>query len=261
MRLTREVRFSLTTDEPAGPVVNSWAGWPASNGLAPYVVLRVTVAGEPDARTGYLCNINRIDRAVREGVIPQLRTAWLRDGDNLGIGESLNLVSGGVGCALPAGVTVAAVELRTTPFVSYSASIEEPSMVAITQSFEFSAAHRLFCRELSDAQNREIFGKCTNPNGHGHNYVVEVTVAGEPDPRTGVVIEIGRMAQTVKSRVIDALDHKHLNEDCAEFAELNPSVENITRVIWGKLEGQFAPADLTCVRVYETPKTYAELRR
>ena len=136
-------------------------------------------------------------------------------------------------------------------------------MVTITQSFEFAAAHRLYVPDLSEEENRRVFGKCTNPNGHGHNYVLEVTLAGEPDPGSGTLVDLPVFEAAVKERVIDRFDHKHLNLDCPEFARLNPTVENITRVIWDLLEDAFGPSTagrLRTVRVWETPKTFAEYR-
>ena len=131
-------------------------------------------------------------------------------------------------------------------------------MILLTQQFEFSASHRLHCPELSDEQNRQTFGKCNNPHGHGHNYLLEVTVAGTPDPRTGAVLPLPAFEQLVKERVIDRLDHKHLNTDTQEFREVNPSVENIARIIWNLLQDRVAPARLHRVRVWETAKTSAE---
>lgn len=133
-------------------------------------------------------------------------------------------------------------------------------MVQLTQSFEFSAAHRLHVPRLSDEENRRVFGKCNNPNGHGHNYVVEVSVSGRPDAQTGCLLPLPRFEEIVKARVIDRLDHTHLNRDTREFAEVNPSVENIAVVIWNLLCDHVSPARLSSVRVYETPKTYAEYR-
>lgn len=261
MRLMREVRFSLGPEAPGGPVLNSWAGWPASDTLAPFVNLRVMVAGAVDPRTGYLCNIALIDRVVRARVIPWLRAQGGAGGVPLAPALLLPPIADQVRSGLPAGVRLEAVEMRLSPHLSLMHVVEESSMVAMTQAFEFAAAHRLFCAELSPEENQRTFGKCTNPNGHGHNYVVEVTVRGTPDPRSGVLIEVGRLERTVKECVIDVFDHKHLNADCVEFAGLNPSVENITQVIWQKLDGRFAPAELAAVRVYETPKTWAERRR
>lgn len=131
-------------------------------------------------------------------------------------------------------------------------------MIELTQSFEFSAAHRLHVAALSDAENQSTFGKCNNPRGHGHNYQVDITIAGRPDPASGCVLPLPQFEALVKQHVIDRLDHKHLNEDTTEFAGVNPTVENIARVIWGLLAGRVAPARLARVRVWETPKTYAD---
>ncbi|MFH1111245.1 MAG: 6-carboxytetrahydropterin synthase, partial [Planctomycetota bacterium] len=115
-----------------------------------------------------------------------------------------------------------------------------------------------FCKELSDAENPRLFGKCSNPNGHGHNYVVEVTVCGTVDSGKGTVADVGHVDRVVLERVIEPFDHKNLNVECAEFAQLNPSVENIARVIWDRLAGAFDGCRLASIRVWETPKTCAE---
>lgn len=225
-------------------------------------MIRATVCGPVDLTTGYLCNISTIDRAVRDRAIPSVRRAWVeRLPARVPCEEVLGAIWPMLADALPAGVRLVWLELAVTPFLRYGMGEGDKAMISVTQSFEFSAAHRLHCEQLDGDENRRIFGKCNNPNGHGHNYVVEVTVRGEPDSASGVVIEIPVLEQLVKARVIDQLDHKHLNRDCEEFAAVNPSVENITAVIWDKLDGQFGAAELAAVRVYETPKTWAERRR
>lgn len=256
MHLTREIRFSVGSPG-GGAVTNSWAGWPSAAGLQPYLILRATVEGAPDPRTGYLCNIRDIDRLLRERTIPLVERLALRAAPRPVTGEQLvTAIAADLAGRAPPATRWIRWKLRLTPFLVYETG--EDAVVRITQSFEFAAAHRLHCPGLSAEQNRDIFGKCNNPNGHGHNYQVEVTIAGEPDPQSGMLIPIPRFEQIVKERVIDRLDHRHLNEDCPEFAELNPSVENITRVIWGMLADHFAPARLARVRVWETPKTHAE---
>jgi 6-pyruvoyltetrahydropterin/6-carboxytetrahydropterin synthase len=131
-------------------------------------------------------------------------------------------------------------------------------MVQLTERFEFSAAHRLHAAELSEKENHEIFGRCNNANGHGHNYELEVTVFGEPDSH-GRVISISELQKIVNSRVVDVFDHKHLNLDCPEFSKLNPTVENIAKIIYEKLATSFSSrAKLRRVRVWETPKTCCE---
>ena len=131
-------------------------------------------------------------------------------------------------------------------------------MLSVTQSFEFAAAHRLHCPNMSAEENRAYFGKCNNANGHAHNYVLEVTITGRPEQFSPRLLPTVHFEQTVRAQVIERFDHKHLNEDCPEFRDMNPSVENLARTIWGLLESHIAPAHLVKVRVWETPKTYAE---
>ncbi|MEW6249567.1 MAG: 6-carboxytetrahydropterin synthase [Planctomycetota bacterium] len=263
--LTREVRFSVDRDWAGHvaftrPISNSWGGWPSAVGIVPYLQLRATLAGEPDPLTGYLCNISVIDDLLRRHAIPFAADALKEHGWRMPAEHLLEHVWEQVAPETPANAPLARLELRPTPFLSYAIEREDPAMILLTQQFEFSAAHRLHVPELADDENRRIFGKCNNPRGHGHNYIVEVTVAGTPDPRHGAVLPLPRFEQVVQERVIQRLDHKHLNEDTAAFRDVNPSVENIARVIWGMLAEHVAPAKLHAVRVWETPKTCAEYR-
>jgi 6-pyruvoyltetrahydropterin/6-carboxytetrahydropterin synthase len=131
-------------------------------------------------------------------------------------------------------------------------------MVRYSQKFEFSAAHRLHNPDLSDEENRRLFGKCNNPHGHGHNYELQVTVKGTP-PDHSALIAIDDFERIVAETVIDRFDHKNLNAQVPEFAELIPSVENIAMVIYRLLRPQFAgKALLASVTVWETPKTWCE---
>lgn len=131
---------------------------------------------------------------------------------------------------------------------------EEKPMVTLTRSYEFAAAHRLHNPNLSDGENREVFGKCNNPQGHGHNYVLEVTVGGEPDPQTGFVIDLGLLDRTVHELVVDRYDHRHLNEDVPEFREVNPTSENLVRIIWERLLPALPSGSLRRVTVRETER-------
>jgi 6-pyruvoyltetrahydropterin/6-carboxytetrahydropterin synthase len=258
VRLMREIRFALThEDSPPRIAMNSWAGSPATCELVPYVVLRAVVSGSVQAKTGYVCNIKAIDRLLRTYAIPRM-VGWSESGRCGGIPGVLQSIWTDVSAGTPDGVVLESLTLLNTPHLYHTIHRGEPQMVTLTYTFEFSAAHRLYCAELSSDENQRIFGPCTNPNGHGHNYVVRVTIKGEPDPQTGVVFSIPDFSRIVNERVIDRFDHKHLNEDCTEFARSNPTVENITRVIFDKLDEAFSPARLDTVRVYETPKTYAE---
>lgn len=226
--------------------------------MVPFVTLRAVVTGPVDPSTGYLCNIHAIDRLLRARAVERLRDAAGDPARRGGVAAEMAGLWDAVAPHAPRPARLERLVLRVTPHLSFSVRRGETGMVRMTYSFEFSAAHRLWCAELSAEENRRVFGRCTNPNGHGHNYVVKVTVAGTPDARTGTLVALGAFQRIVRESVIDRFDHKHLNEDCPEFASLNPSVENITRVVFDKLRGAFAPATLDRVRVYETPKTYAE---
>jgi len=263
IRLTREVRFSVDRDwaghvEFSRPVTNSWGGWPSAVGIVPYLRLRATVRGEPDPVTGYLCNITVIDDLLRRHAIPFGADSLRDHGWRMSAEHLLVHIWERVVPAAPPQAPVVELELCVTPCLRYAIRQEKPEMVLLTQQFEFAAAHRLHCPQLTNAENVSTFGKCNNPNGHGHNYLLEVTVAGTPTGRTGAVLPLPRFEQIVKERVIDRLDHKHLNDDTDEFRELNPTVENIARVIWGLLAEHVTPASLHRVRVWETPKTCAE---
>lgn len=254
MRVMREVRFSL--GPPGGKVTNSFAGWPIATGVQPYWVLQAVVVGKPDVRTGYLVSIAVIDRLLREWAIPlieRLCTKEEREPAQIALAVAHDLLP-----RAPAGTRWAGWHLKLTPYLTYSILPGAPDMLHVTQTFEFAAAHRLHCPSMSDEENRACFGKCNNANGHGHNYVLEVTQAGHGDGRSSDLLPVPAFERIVKERVIDRFDHKHLNEDCPEFRELNPSVENIARVIWTLLENSVSPARLARVRVWETSKTYAE---
>lgn len=265
IRLTREVRFSVDRDwaghvDFGRPVTNSWAGWPSAVGIVPYLRVRATVAGEPDPVTGYLCNITILDDLLRRHAIPFMADALREHGWHMPAEHLLEHIWQMLLPEEPPHAPLQRLELLVTPTLHYTLEREHPAMIHVTQQFEFSAAHRLHCPTLSADENRATFGKCNNPNGHGHNYLVDVTVAGEPDATTGVVIPVPRFEQIVAERVIDRLDHQHLNADTEEFRAVNPSVENIARVVWNLLDGHLAPATLHTVRVWETPKTHAEYR-
>ncbi len=264
IHLTREVRFSVDRDwagriDASKPVHNSWAGWPSAVGLIPYLRVRLTVCGQPHPLTGYLCNIKLLDDLLRQHAIPYAAQELERRGWRLSAEQLLLALWPVVTERVLPPAELERLALCATPFLSFAIDREESDMVQLTQQFEFSAAHRLHCPELSEDENRATFGKCNNPNGHGHNYVVEVTVAGQVDER-GAVLALPRFERIVQERVIELLDHKHLNQDTEAFRRLNPSVENIARVVWQMLAPHVAPARLHCVRVYETPKTWAEVR-
>ena len=132
------------------------------------------------------------------------------------------------------------------------------SIVYLTRKAEFSASHLYHNPAFSPEENQRIFGKCNNPNGHGHNYVLEVTVKGEVDTTTGFVVDLKKLKDLMHSEVLDALDHRFLNKEIPEFSTLIPTTENIAIVCWQRLAHKFTAAKLHRVRVYETPDLFAD---
>jgi len=128
--------------------------------------------------------------------------------------------------------------------------------LTIYRKAHFNAAHRLFRKEWSDAKNLEVFGKCSNPNYHGHNYELEVGLTGEIDPETGYLIDLKILKDLIEQEVEEPFDHKNLNEEVSEFKELNPTVENIAVVIWNKLRAKLETKYDITVKLYETPRNY-----
>jgi 6-pyruvoyltetrahydropterin/6-carboxytetrahydropterin synthase len=134
-------------------------------------------------------------------------------------------------------------------------------MVLITRKIEFSASHRYHNPDLSPEENRRVFGKCNNPHGHGHNYMLEVTVAGEPDPVTGMVLDLAELKKILGREVMERMDHRHLNYEVPELAGQIPTCENVARVIWGLLEPKITKGTLHRVRLYESPDLFADCYR
>lgn len=131
-------------------------------------------------------------------------------------------------------------------------------MIRITRKVEFSASHFYHNPDLSVEENRRIFGKCNNPHGHGHNYTLEVTVAGEPDTVTGMILDLKELKEVLNREVMERMDHRHLNYEVPELAGKIPTCENIATVIWNLLESKITRGQLDRVRVYESPDLYAE---
>jgi 6-pyruvoyltetrahydropterin/6-carboxytetrahydropterin synthase len=260
VRLSREVRVALHEEPIAAASPNGFAGNPMLAGIAPFVTVTVCVAGPVDPRTGMLVNIKVIDAVVREHAVPMLQRARLgmalRTADV--VGELFNVLAGHFSAAQQSPQTLETVTLGLSPYLSVAVVREEKPMVRLSQRFEFSAAHRLHSETLSAAENRDVFGRCNNANGHGHNYELEVMVSG-PAGATGQVVPVAELQRLVNEHVIDVFDHKHLNMDCADFVALNPTVENIAQVIYRRLAPHIPnPARLVTVKLWETPKTMCE---
>ena len=227
--------------------------------------LDVAVSGQIHPQTGILVNIKEIDTIVRERVITLLDNRLLNQSVSRFQSQPVTpetlteFVRGSLAENLPAEVMLSSLRLEWTPihFVEWNA--QEPNAMQVTHIYEFSASHRLHSDQISDAENEELFGKCNRLNGHGHNYVFEVTVAGTPDARTGRVMDGDALDEIVNAEIVERYDHRHLNHDVPEFQTQIPSAEIITKVIFERLEDKIpAPARLSRVVLRETARNIFE---
>lgn len=267
LNLTRTVRFCLGDQHITGRVpvdsphaqANTFAAWPSATGLDRYYEIDVTCRGQADAVTGYFINIKHIDEAVRTWALPILIEALaqqIRTQTPAPMGHLLSAMLDAVNSELEGSVT--RLRLRLTPRLILSMERSSMNQILISHEYEFSAAHRLHVPSLSDDENRQVFGKCNNPAGHGHNYRVRV-VARCPIDQHGRSCDVDQLDRWVHAAIIEPWDHAHLNEDVSEFSNLNPSVENIAQQAWRRLEQasehQPAGGELVEVTVWETGKT------
>lgn len=130
--------------------------------------------------------------------------------------------------------------------------------VYITRQVHFNAAHRLYNPTKNQAWNTNQYGLCTSPNWHGHNYVLEVTVCGEPDPETGYIVDLAELKQVLHRTVVDRCDHRNLNDDVDFLRGVIPTTENLVIAFWQQIEPALPAGKLHCVRLYETPRNFAE---
>ena len=130
--------------------------------------------------------------------------------------------------------------------------------VAVYRKEHFNAAHRLHNPDWDEQKNRSIFGKCNNPNYHGHNYELIVKVVGEPDPKTGYVIDMKTLSDIIKNEIIERFDHRNLNEDCPEFKGINPTAENIVIVIYNILRNVIDQHLALQIKLYETENNFVK---
>lgn len=250
VELTRTVRIVINPVDTLADSGNGFGGVPPMIGFGRFYELDVVCAGEPDATTGYLVNIKAIDRAVREHAVPLLISACrdtpARDPASI-LPEMIRKLSD------PISWLVRRVTLRLSPYYSVEMAADSLETVMIRQKFDFAASHRLHVDALRDEENRRVFGKCNNPSGHGHNYVVEPCVS----VRLGESFGPAELERLTLATIIARFDHKNLSVDCAEFADLNPSVEHIARVCFELLlpEVQAGGARLVGVTVWETDRT------
>lgn len=259
-KLCRYVRFSINPFLPADEAgFNSFASKPAGEGLSVFLELGVELAGEADIATGLIVNVSDIDHKVRDcavGVFAEKIKADFKAARHTDYDCLVKLLkitwqnlAGKFGQA-----RICKLSLKLNPFRTLAVDDKDCAMVYYSEKFEFAAAHKLWNDKFSEKQNIEVFGRCANPAGHGHNYIVEVTVKWP----SGQAMRTGEFEEVVNQELIKAVDHKNLNEDLKEFQKITPTVENIAVFAWNKLADKFkSPVTLHCVTVWETDKTYS----
>jgi 6-pyruvoyltetrahydropterin/6-carboxytetrahydropterin synthase len=256
-KLTRQVRFSINPfldDQPMG--ANSFCSKPAGEGLAIFLQLGVGLVGAVDPDTGFVINVVDIDKAVRLYVVPvfaeTIKQAY-KNGEHIGypkIAKLLKLANNALAGKLKTGYLIE-LSLMLNPYRKVAVDCEDMKMIYVSEKFEFAAMHKLWNEEFSPEKNFQVFGKCANPTGHGHNYVVEVTVKMPEETEFCT----GDFEKVVDEELIKLIDHKNLNADVPYFKEAIPTVENISIFAWNQLENKFPNIKMHSVTIWETDKT------
>ena len=263
MYLRRRAAFSAGFRQPP----------PGETGRGHDYLVEMTVGGEIDPKTGMVINIKDVDAVLKSQVVVPLHGKLLDEDvpafrDMPPTPENLvRYLWNPCYAALPPEGRLTRLtlwpSLTLKAELSQIANTQETPMLTVTRTYDFSASHRLHSQALSDAENAAIFGKCNWENGHGHNYEIEVTLAGDPNPRTGQLWNGLCLDKIVSDEVLMPYDHKHLNYDTSDFRDLNPTSENLTKVIWDNLSRRFSREDmdgayLFRVAVRETARNYFE---
>ena len=258
-KLLRQVRFSVNpflVEDCRG--YNSFASRPAGEGLSIFLELSVEVTGPVGPATGFVVNVSEIDGNVREFVVPVFAERIkqnFQEAKHIGLSEITELLrstwdqlADKFGTA-----SLSELSLKLNPFRKVALDSKDLDMVYFSEKFEFAAMHKLWNDEFSEQHNLEVFGKCANPTGHGHNYIVEVMLQM---PASRNDFGIGDFEKIVDDEFIKLVDHKNLNADVDQFGKTNPTVENIAGFAWDQLVGKFGQTRLHRVTIWETEKTY-----
>lgn len=238
---------------------NSYASKPSGRGVGLYFALWVDLESLLNPETGFVVNVSEIDKLIRSRVVPifseriqQLfalrKTPMISDLVSL-LKKCWIMVQEGF-----SGLQLKRLQLELNPFRQIVIHSEDTDMIKFCEKFEFAAMHRLWNDTFDDAANFEAFGKCANPAGHGHNYILEVLVQSSvKDISPGWLSDYQRV---VKENFVDLVDHKNLNMDVPELEKINPTVENLARFAWEKLADKFNQCTLCSIKIWENDRTY-----
>jgi 6-pyruvoyltetrahydropterin/6-carboxytetrahydropterin synthase len=270
VRLTRVVSFSaghrywlnsLTAEENR----QRFGKWASPYNHGHNYVLSVTAEGPVDVSTGMVVNIKRIDDLLKERILSQFdqrsindEVPWFEHRAS-SLENILSYIRGELE-SLPEPAVMVGLKLEEMPTLWAEWNIEQETKMTITRVYEFAASHRLHAPQLPHERNLELYGKCNNPAGHGHNYVLEVSIAGVPDETTGFAVDLGRLDEVVHAEVVDRYDHHNLNEDLPEFKDRMTTSEVVVQEIWKRLDGK-VPGELARIRLHETARNIFEVSR
>jgi len=261
-QLSRQIRFSVNPflDETETGF-NSYTSKPAGEGLAIFFALWVELAAEVDPETGFVVNVVEIDKVVRSLSVPVV-SDFIKDRYSKGQTVLLDDLYSLLRKVAPviddnfANAKLLSMTLELNPFRKITIELENDKMAYFSEKFEFAAMHKLWNESFSDEKNFEVFGKCANPSGHGHNYVIEVTVEKDSDE----LFSIGSFEKCVSEEFVDLVDHKNLNVDVEYFSQKIPTVENIAVFAWESLCKKIAGVRLSGVTVWESDRTCCSYR-
>ncbi len=255
--LSRQIRFAVepfADEQKTG--ANSYCAKPTSEGLAFFFNFWVELKSEVNKDTGFVVNVAQIDKVVRSRTIGlfrnfaaavcQCRQSSMSDFRRL-LSDAWEAIEHDF---LPAEINSLSAELMPSRKITIKERTGD--MLYFSEKFEFAASHTLWNDKFSEDENFRIFGKCANKCGHGHNYIIEVTIA----EHSGGQFSVCDYEQTVDKNFISIVDHKNLNKDVEFFSTANPTVENIAEFAFKCLNGKFSPAKLDSVTVWENDRTF-----
>lgn len=269
MRLTRKVTFSSghrfwksSLSEQLNKKL--FGGWASPFNHGHNFVLSVSVEGNVNEATGMVINIKDIDEMLKMRVVNLFAQKSINDEiewfkNTTPCLENLMPYIAGLIEEHILGAFLVQLKLEETPLF-YGEWNRMDGKVTLTRVYEFCASHRLHLASLSDKENQRLFGKCNNPSGHGHNYILEVTFSGDQNQETGISADIVALDNAVEERILSRYDHKHLNSDVPELAGKNPTSEIVAREIFRHLDGNI-PARLERILLKETDRSWFEVFR
>ena len=259
-KLGREIRFSIDPFRQTQQTgYNSYASKPiGSDRLCFYLSLWVELSSQIDPDTGFVVNVTEIDRSVRQTAVPyiaeQIRTSCASAGlpTLQTLGKMLQYCWKTLTPQFP-GKRIIRLTLNLNPYRSICIQSEDSMELYYSEKFEFSAMHQLWNDQFDDAKNYEMFGKCANPAGHGHNYILEVKVR---PAESGDDNWIQEYQKVIKGEFLDSVDHKNLNVEVQGLENRNPTVENLARFAWETLVEKFRHCKLSSITIWENDRTY-----